>query len=247
MYYCNARHPPSDLQERATKQRAIVLSKMARPKQWTVQHPQLQYGRPQATVTGLSDINAHEGNYSLVSYPAMKFQASSFKKAQFVATTKSKRSHRASPSDVENAPRRECMTMEQLKILNPYYEKNPRPTADDIELLAKEIHRPIQKVVNWFNNRRAKERRLQRHSPPRPSPLSQSLSMNVDSDADMTEPDDEGSESESDADQDDLDCVAAMAQMSRKEIDVAFILTNLKRRIIVRPSEERQIDVFSSV
>ncbi|KAG1749824.1 uncharacterized protein EDB91DRAFT_1078812 [Suillus paluster] len=178
----------------------------------------------------------------------MKYQASSFEQAQFVATkSTSKRSHRASPSDVENAPRRECMTPEQLKILNPYYEKTPRPLPDDIELLAKEIHRPVQKVVNWFNNRRAKERRLQRQSQ-KPSPLSQSFSINVDSDADMAEPDVDGSESESDVDQDALDCVAAMDQMSQKEIDVAFILSNLKRRIIiVGPSEQREIDVFSSV
>jgi hypothetical protein len=72
----------------------------------------------------------------------MTIMASFSKKAQVLATPfKSKKSHRASRTDIENAPRRECMTLEQLKILNPFYDKNPRPTAHDIELLAQEIHR----------------------------------------------------------------------------------------------------------
>jgi hypothetical protein len=121
---------------------AIVLSKMTRPEHHcTVQHPRLQSDDPQATV-GFSHIYAHGGEDTCISYPAMTIMASFSKKAQVLATSsKSKKSHRASRTDIENAPRRECMTLEQLKILNPFYDKNPRPTAHDIELLAQEIHR----------------------------------------------------------------------------------------------------------
>jgi hypothetical protein len=120
---------------------AIVLSKMTSPEHHTsVQHPHLQCDDPQSTV-GLSNIYAH-GERSFISYPAMTIRVSSSKKAQVAATrSKSRKSKRPSLADVENAPRRECMTTEQLKILNPSYDKNPRPTADDIELLAQQIHR----------------------------------------------------------------------------------------------------------
>jgi len=64
--------------------------------------------------------------------------------------------------------------------------------------------------------------------------------MNVDSDAGATESGDDDIESEDD--QDDPNCVAAMHQMSRKEVDVAFILCNIKRRIISRQSQQN--DVF---
>ncbi|OAX44415.1 hypothetical protein K503DRAFT_765033 [Rhizopogon vinicolor AM-OR11-026] len=175
----------------------------------------------------------------------MTIKASSSKKAKVVATrSQSGKSHRASLADVENAPRRECMTPEQLKILNPSYNKNPRPTPDDIASLAKKIQRPVQKVVNWFNNRRAKERRLHRHSSANPSPLSQSFSMNVDSDAGSTASEDDSDSFESEDNQNDPDCIAAMAGMSRKEVDVAFILCNLKRRIVHRQSQPS--DVFTS-
>lgn len=56
--------------------------------------------------------------------------------------------------------------------------------------------------------------------------------MNVDSDAGATESEDGNSSSESEDDRGDPDTVFAMHQMSRKEVDAAFILSNLKRRII---------------
>ncbi|OJA16237.1 hypothetical protein AZE42_00051 [Rhizopogon vesiculosus] len=166
----------------------------------------------------------------------MTIKASSSKKAKVVATrSQSGKSHRASLADVENAPRRECMTPEQLKILNPFYNKNP-PDANG--------YRPVQKVVNWFNNRRAKERRLHRHSSANPSPLSQSFSMNVDSDAGETASEDDSDSFGSEDNQNDPHCIVAMAGMSRKEVDVAFILCNLKRRIVPRQSQPN--DVFTS-
>jgi hypothetical protein len=64
--------------------------------------------------------------------------------------------------------------------------------------------------------------------------------MNVDSDAGATELEDDDSESEDD--QEEANCVAAMQKMSRKEVDAAFILCNLSRRII--PHRSNRSDVF---
>lgn len=125
------------------------------------------------------------------------------------------------------------MTNEQLNILNPYYAKNNRPARDDIELLAEAIDIPVSKVSNWFNNRRAKEARMQRNSS---SPLSQCLwDTNIDGTADMTASDDDDDEHEYESDsskggldQEDLyqearACVATMAEMSPEEVDMHFI------------------------
>src|SRR5882757_3775569 len=49
--------------------------------------------------------------------------------------------------------------------------------------LTKWVHRPVQKVVNWFNNRRAKENRLERDSSQKQPPLSQNFSMSGDDDS----------------------------------------------------------------
>ncbi|KAG1864114.1 hypothetical protein DFJ58DRAFT_743571 [Suillus subalutaceus] len=161
--------------------------------------------------------------------------------------SQSKRSQRTSPYQVENAPKRKCMTTGQLNILDPYYAKNDHPTKDDIELLAK----AIDKVKNWFNNRRAKEARLQRN----PSDmLSQCFwNMNIDDTDDLSDSDDNDDEHESgDAqgalNQGGLDqevlyqearaCVLAMAKMTPEEVNAAFILNNLKRRIIVHPPQK---------
>ncbi|KAG1871289.1 hypothetical protein DFJ58DRAFT_763174 [Suillus subalutaceus] len=128
------------------------------------------------------------------------------------------------------------MTTGQLNILDPYYAKNDHPTKDDIELLAKAIDIPAQKVKNWFNNRRAKEARLQRN----PSDmLSQCFwNMNIDDTDDLSDSDDNDDEHESgDAqgalNQGGLDqevlyqearaCVATMAEMSPEEVDMLFI------------------------
>jgi len=66
--------------------------------------------------------------------------------------------------------------------------------------------------------------------------------MNVDSATDTTESENGCSDSEDD--HDDLDCVVAMEQMSRKEVDVAFILCNLRRRIV--PHLSPHTEMFSS-
>ncbi|KIK48446.1 hypothetical protein CY34DRAFT_8271 [Suillus luteus UH-Slu-Lm8-n1] len=146
--------------------------------------------------------------------------------------SQSKRSHRSSPYYLEK-PKRKCMTKEQLNILNPYYAKNNRPARDDIELLAEAIDIPVSKVSNWFNNRRAKEARLQRNSS---SPLSQCLwDMDIDGTADTTDSDDDDDEHEHESgdakgglDQEALyqearACVATMAEMSPEEVDMYFI------------------------
>jgi len=120
---------------------AIVLSKMASSEQWTVQYPHLHREDPQATL-GLNNIYAI-GYGSFMLRPAMAIQTSSSKKTQVVAprSKSTRKSHRASLADVENTPRRECMTPQQLKILNSYYVKDPRPTAEDFESLSQEIQR----------------------------------------------------------------------------------------------------------
>lgn len=63
--------------------------------------------------------------------------------------------------------------------------------------------------------------------------------MNVDSTSDTTES--ENGCSDSEGDPDNPDCLAAMEQMSRKEVDVAFILCNLRRRIVPRLSPHTEV------
>ncbi|KAG1825755.1 uncharacterized protein BJ212DRAFT_1295124 [Suillus subaureus] len=192
--------------------------------------------------------------------------------------SQSERSHRTSPYEVENTPKRKCMTNEQLNILNPYYAKNDRPTKDDVELLAEAIDIPVQRVRNWFNNRRAKEARLQRNSSQMLFPLSECCwNMNIDdtdamTDSDVDDGEHESGDAQSALDQGDQDqealyqearacvatmaemspkevdlqfieqetraCVLAMAKMTREEVNAAFILSNLKRRIIVHPPQK---------
>ncbi|KAG1784130.1 hypothetical protein EV702DRAFT_1274286 [Suillus placidus] len=148
--------------------------------------------------------------------------------------SRSKRSRCTRPYNVENAPKRTCMTTEQLNILDPFYAKNDRPAWNDIELLAEALAIPAPKVLNWFNNRRAKAARLRQNSSLIPSPLSQCLwNTNVDGTADMTDSDDDDAEHESGDAQGGLDhealyqearaCVATMAEMSPEEVDMQFI------------------------
>ncbi|KAG2075084.1 hypothetical protein BDR04DRAFT_1140221 [Suillus decipiens] len=181
--------------------------------------------------------------------------------------------HTSSYKVVENTPKKKCMTRKQLDVLEPHYAKNDHPTRDEIELLAEVINVPVPKVANWFNNRRAKEARLQRNSSLMLSSLSQSFwNMDTDGTTDMTNSDDDDDEHESgDAqgapDQAGLDqealyhearatmaemspeevdietraaraCVLAMDNMTQEEVNVAFILSNLKRRIIVHPPKK---------
>ncbi|KAG2071226.1 hypothetical protein BDR04DRAFT_1098612 [Suillus decipiens] len=68
----------------------------------------------------------------------------------------------ASPYKVQNAPKKRCMTREELDILEPYYAKRTHPTKHEIELIARVLEIPFTKVANWFGNQRAKEARAQR-------------------------------------------------------------------------------------
>jgi hypothetical protein len=131
--------------------------------------------------------------------------------------------------------------------------------------LTRYVHSPFSKVLNWFNNRRAKEARLQRIR----------WDMNIDDTSDMTDSDDDDDEHESGDAKGGLDqealyqeararvatmaemspeevdmlfieqetcaaraCVLAMAKMTHEEVNAAFILNNFKRRIIVHPVQK---------
>lgn len=96
------------------------------------------------------------------------------------------------------------------------------------------MHSPAQKVKNWFNNRRAKEARLQRDSSQ--IMLQCFYNMNIDDTDDMTDLDDDDDEwcdAQGALDQGGLDqearyqearaCVATMAEMSPEEVDMQFI------------------------
>ncbi|KAG2159678.1 uncharacterized protein EDB93DRAFT_1324243 [Suillus bovinus] len=191
----------------------------------------------------------------------MHWQADSSNKAQVITM----RSHCTSP--YQDAPKRRHMTHDQCNILEPYYAKNDRPTWDNIESLAEAIDMPVVKVLNWFNNRRAKEARLQRESS---LTLSQ-CNMNIDGTTDTTDAnddDDDEYESSDALDQRGLNqetsacvatmhemspeevdtqftereaaraCVLSMAKMTPEEVNAAFVLSNLKRRIIVHPPKK---------
>jgi len=104
------------------------------------------------------------------------------------------------------------------------------------------LHSPAVKVYNWFNNRRAKEARLQRNS-------SQCLwNMNVDGTADTTDSDHDDHEHESSDVQGTLDqgglnketdyqeayaYVATMAEMSPEELDTQFIEQEAARACVL--------------
>ena len=51
------------------------------------------------------------------------------------------------------------LSMEQIRVLSEFYNHNKRPGNRERVLLAEKLRIGIDKVKNWFQNRRAKDRK----------------------------------------------------------------------------------------
>ena len=51
------------------------------------------------------------------------------------------------------------LTQEQVRLLNEFYHFNPRPNTSERICLSQKLGIGLDKIKNWFQNRRAKEKK----------------------------------------------------------------------------------------
>ena len=78
-------------------------------------------------------------------------------------------------SELQKPPRennRVKLSPEQTKILNEYYAFNSRPGNSERQYLSDQLGVNVDKIKNWFQNRRAKDKKdtLEHRILPRPVP-----------------------------------------------------------------------------
>lgn len=83
-------------------------------------------------------------------------------------------------SDGKKVRVRSVLSEETLKVLRAQYEVNPRPKKHDIQRLSQEVNYAPRVVQVWFQNMRARDRRLGRTIPSGPSMSTGDLSNSFD-------------------------------------------------------------------